>query len=249
MNATVPFTDGELLCAWHDIECGDYRADLALWRELATQAAGPVLDVGAGTGRVAIDLARQGHDVLALDLEPVLLDELERRARDEGVRVRTLVADAARFELDRPAGVILVPMQTLQLLDAPLRAGFFASARAAVMPGGIVAIAIATALEPFAPSAGDLPAPDVGERDGWRFVSQPTAIANEGSHARIDRVRRLIAPDGATVSGDLDTTRLAVLDEETLEAEAAAAGFEPLERREIPETLDHVASEVVLLRG
>ena len=35
---------------WHDVECGGYDADLTLWRELAREAGGPVLDVGAGTG-------------------------------------------------------------------------------------------------------------------------------------------------------------------------------------------------------
>ena len=48
---------------WHDLECGGYREDLPLWRALADRAGGPVLDVGAGTGRVALDLARAGHEV------------------------------------------------------------------------------------------------------------------------------------------------------------------------------------------
>ena len=39
---------------WHDVECGGYDADLTLWQELAREAGGPVLDVGAGTGRVAL---------------------------------------------------------------------------------------------------------------------------------------------------------------------------------------------------
>ena len=38
---------------WHDLECGAYGEDLPLWRALAGEAGGPVLDVGAGTGRVS----------------------------------------------------------------------------------------------------------------------------------------------------------------------------------------------------
>ena len=45
---------------WHDLECGGYDLDLPLWRELADREGSPVLDVGAGTGRVALDLARRG---------------------------------------------------------------------------------------------------------------------------------------------------------------------------------------------
>ena len=58
---------------WHDVENGSYTADLELWRELAAQAHGPVLDLGAGTGRVARDLHAAGHEVHALDCDPELL--------------------------------------------------------------------------------------------------------------------------------------------------------------------------------
>ena len=47
--------------AWHEVENGSYDADLFLWRQLADTANGPVLDLGAGTGRVAADLAARGH--------------------------------------------------------------------------------------------------------------------------------------------------------------------------------------------
>ena len=66
---------------WHDVECGTYTADLPLWRRLARDSGGPTLDVGAGTGRVALDLARAGERVTALDLDAELLAELARRAR------------------------------------------------------------------------------------------------------------------------------------------------------------------------
>ena len=61
---------------WHDVEHGSYDADLPLWRQLADATGGPVLDLGAGTGRVSVDLAAQGHDVVALDSDPELLAEL-----------------------------------------------------------------------------------------------------------------------------------------------------------------------------
>ena len=105
---------------WHDVECGGYTADLALWHEIAARERGPVLDVGAGTGRVALPLARAGHDVTGLDREPELLAALTARAA--GLRVATVVADAGDFALDRRFGLVIVPMQTVQLL--PGRAGF-----------------------------------------------------------------------------------------------------------------------------
>jgi len=102
------------LVVWHDVECGRYSADLALWAELAGRERGPVLDVGAGTGRVALPLARAGHDVTALDREPELLEALATRA--QGLPIATVVADAGDFALDRRFGLVIVPMQTIQLL-------------------------------------------------------------------------------------------------------------------------------------
>src|SRR3954454_12202777 len=82
---------------WHDLECADYREDLPLWRSLVAETGGPVLDIGAGTGRVSLDLAARGTSVVALDSDAALLAALEHRAA--GLPVETVVADARRFEL------------------------------------------------------------------------------------------------------------------------------------------------------
>ena len=213
---------------WHDVECGGYTADLPLWRELAVS---PVLDVGAGTGRVALDLARRGHTVTALDRDPELVAELERRARG---RVETVCADAQGFELGRRFASILVPMQTIQLLDD--RGAFLRAARGHLEPGGLLALAVADALEEF---DGPLPVPDAR----GRFVSQPTAIRIAGGVARLERMR----DDGETVTANV--IELHQLTPEELEAEGRAAGFEPRPSRRVESTPDHVGSTVVVLGG
>jgi SAM-dependent methyltransferase len=235
------------LVVWHDVECGGYRADLPLWQELAAVEAGPVLDVGAGTGRVALELARAGHAVTALDRERELLGALAARARRAGVQVETVVADAAGFALDRRFGLVVVPMQTIQLL--PERAGFLASARRALAQGGLLALAITAALEGFGDLPGEqLPQPDVGATAGWRFASQPTAVRALPQATRIERVRRAFAPDGGVTVED-DAIELAHVTVEQLEAEGRAAGLAPEPARAIAATPEHVGAEVVLLRA
>jgi SAM-dependent methyltransferase len=230
---------------WHDVECGGYDADLPLWRELAQQAGGGVLDVGAGTGRVALRLAEAGHAVTALDLDPELLEALRERARAAGVEVATITADAGDFSLPERVGLVAVPMQTIQLL--PERSGFFAAAKRAIVPGGRVAVAIATDLEPY-DGAPPLPAPDLGQADGWTYISQPIAIRVDDGHAQIERIRQMVGPDGERATFE-DVIRLHIVTPGTLAEEAAAHGLEAEELRHIPETPEHVASEVVVFRG
>jgi SAM-dependent methyltransferase len=226
---------------WHDLECGAYTADLSLWDELA--AGGTVLDVGAGTGRVALRLARNGCAVTALDRDPVLLAVLADRAETAGVRVRTVVADATDFDAGEGFDLVAVPMQTIQLL--PERAGFFRCARRAVRRGGLVALAIAADLEPF--EGSDLPPPDVAESGGSRFISQPTAVRAVPGGTQIERLRSVRA--GGDQITEHDVIVLATVTADELAAEGAAAGLEPAETRYIAPTHDHVGSEVVVLRG
>ena len=127
---------------WHDLECGSYTADLTFWRALAQRVGGPVLDVGAGTGRTALALAREGHEVVAIDHDDELLGELRERAA--GLEVTTIVADARAFWLDLSFPLIIVPMQTIQLLGgAPGRAGFLECAAYHLESPGVLAVAVA----------------------------------------------------------------------------------------------------------
>ncbi|HEY6889551.1 MAG TPA: class I SAM-dependent methyltransferase [Solirubrobacter sp.] len=230
---------------WHDVECGRYDADLALWDELARDAEHGVLDVGAGTGRVSLPLAQAGHRVTALDIDPELLAALRERAAEAGVEVATLAADARDFTLPEPVSLIAVPMQTIQLL--PERDGFFASARRALVPGGRVAIAIATDLEPY-DGAPPLPAPDLGEADGWTYVSQPIAIRIDGDQVLIERIRQMVGPADEREAFQ-DVISLSIVTPGGLAEEAARHGLEAEELLHIPETPEHVASQVVVFRG
>lgn len=230
---------------WHDLECGGYAEDLGLWRELAGD--GPVLDVGCGTGRVALDLAARGIPVVGLDSDSTLLGTL--RDRGAGLPVETVCADARDFALQRRFAVVLAPMQTVQLLGgANGRAAFLRCAREHLEPGGLLAIALADALEGFDEDTATPPLPDMREQDGFVYSSQPVAVRDEGERVAIHRVREIVDPDGGRTSGR-DVVRLDRLEPAQLEDEAAAAGFTVLDQRYIGPTDEFVGSVVVMLRA
>lgn len=234
---------------WHDVECGRYDADTELWRRLAAAEPGPVLDVGAGTGRVSLDLAAHGHEVVALDIDGAFLHELRRRGAARGLHVETVVADGGAFELPgRSFGLILAPMQTLQLLRPAGRAGFLRCARAHLAPGGLVACALADAFEAFDEEHFLLPRPDELIVDGVQYLSQPIALRDEGDRVAIERIRTTLDGQGRrTASPDL--LHLDRVTPGAVEAEAAAIGLTPQPRHWIPETDEHVGSIVVMFRG
>ena len=232
---------------WHDLECGNYAEDFGFWRDLVAREGGPVLDVGAGTGRIALDLARQGVEVVALDREEALLAVL--RKRGEGLAVTTVAADARDYDLGRRFPLILAPMQTVQLLGGPEgRAAFLAAAAAHLTPGGLLACALADALDAFDAEHDLPPAPDQAEIDGVLYASHLIAVHDRGDRAAIERVRSIEAPGRAPTS-TTDIIELDRVEVGTLQAEAARHGLRGEAPRHIPETDEYLGSTVAMLRA
>jgi SAM-dependent methyltransferase len=233
---------------WHELECGAYTADLKLWRSLADELGDPVLDVGAGAGRTALDLARRGHHVTALDSDPLLIAELARRA--DRLPITTIVADAREFKLGLRFSLIIVPMQTIQLLGGRDGRGRFLSCAARhLRPGGVLAAAITEELELFSLEDGIVPpTPDMREIEGIVYSSRPTAVREDQRGFTLERMRERIAADGNRTA-EHDVVRLDRLTASELEREAAAAGLRSLSPAVIPPTGDHVGSVVVKLVG
>jgi SAM-dependent methyltransferase len=231
---------------WHDLECGGYVEDLPLWRQLADRFGDPILDVGAGTGRIALDLARHGHAVTALDHDANLIGELRRRAA--GIELATVLADARDFDLGQQFALCLMPMQTIQLLGgAGGRAGFLRCAHRHLRSGGVLAIALTDELEIYeVPDGSPVPLPDICERDGVVYSSQPTAVRADSGGFVLERRRETVNADGQ-LAVSRDAIRLDRLDAAQLEREAAAAGLTPAGRSSIPATDDYVGSAVVMV--
>jgi SAM-dependent methyltransferase len=235
---------------WHDVECGAYGADLPAWVELASRAPGPVLELGAGTGRVALALAAAGHRVVALDASAPLLDELGRRAAGRGLTIETMRADARALELEREFGLILAPMQFVHLLGGPARReALLSEARRSLSADGLVAAAVlvdgagAAAAEPAAPLL-----PDVREVDGWVYSSLPIEVVAVAGGLEIRRLRQVVSPAGE-FSEQSYSIHLDELTADTFEAEAEAVGLRRSERIEIAATDEHVGSLICVLEA
>lgn len=232
---------------WHDLECADYREDLPLWRSLAARTGGPVLDVGAGTGRVTLDLAAAGLEMVALDVEPALLAALAHRAA--GLPVATIAADARSFETDGRFALVLVPMQTLQLLGGPDgRAAFLRRALAHMEPGGSLAAAVADPMDCF-DDVHTLPPPAAARWIGdVCYTSRLLEVVEDGGRAAMHRRREIHGP-GEHRHGEDAVIHLDRLSASDVAAEAAALGFVVEPSLEVPETEQYLGCTVVMLRA
>lgn len=95
-NVTDPYaTDAR----WYDLVHAEFDDDIGLWQSFATRTDGPVLEVGCGSGRIAVPLAAAGLDVTAVDPSTTMLARARQRAEREGVRPRFVEGDLAAAAL------------------------------------------------------------------------------------------------------------------------------------------------------
>jgi ubiquinone/menaquinone biosynthesis C-methylase UbiE len=95
------------------------RRDVPFWRNLGLSAGGPVLELGCGTGRVSLPLARAGVPLVGVDRSAAMLAFARRRmARDRLHRVLRLVqADIRHLPHGRDAfAMVMAPYGILQSL-------------------------------------------------------------------------------------------------------------------------------------
>jgi SAM-dependent methyltransferase len=229
---------------WHDVELGSYDADLPLWLELAAAGNGAILDLGAGTGRVAAHLAAHGHEVVALDMDPDLLAVLAQRAPT----VTTVLADARSFSLERRFPLVIAPMQLAHIVGGhAARVAMLERVHAHLIDGGTFAAALTDPMEALEERGDPFPLPDMLERDGWVFSSQPLSVREDNRSVAMERHRQAVSPTGE-IDEETVTIALDVFSSDQFEDEARIAGLEPVARRAVPESPDHIGSSVVICR-
>ncbi|HEX2756806.1 MAG TPA: class I SAM-dependent methyltransferase [Candidatus Limnocylindrales bacterium] len=142
-----PTATSRALARLYDLDLVEDPGDVDLYLELATRTGGPVLELAAGSGRIAVPLALAGHDVTAVDIEPAMIERAFARARAAGRRVsgRLDLIEADLLELDLPdAGTFrlaFIALNSLFLLatrDAQRQA--FRTLARHLAPGGLAVV-------------------------------------------------------------------------------------------------------------
>ena len=119
----------------------------------ARRAGGPVVELGIGTGRIAIPIAKQGIRVIGVDSSREMLAACRRRAEAEGVAelVELYLGDLRRPPLDEQVPLVICPFRSyLHLADDGERVEALTAAHAALCPGGRLVFDV------FAPKPDDI---------------------------------------------------------------------------------------------
>lgn len=98
----------------------DFRGDVKFYVEEAVRSGGPVLELGCGTGRITVPIARAGKEITGLDLSESMLnrakDKIDRENGDVAGRIALLSGDMRDFDPGRKFPLIIIPFRAFLCL-------------------------------------------------------------------------------------------------------------------------------------
>ncbi|MBD3377767.1 methyltransferase domain-containing protein [candidate division KSB1 bacterium] len=97
---------------FYDLEYGNKKEDVDFYLDVANHYGDPVLELGAGTGRISVELAQAGHHVIALDSSGPMLERLRSKIKDRDLEIDTILGDMQDFELPHPVPLCIMPFRT-----------------------------------------------------------------------------------------------------------------------------------------
>jgi SAM-dependent methyltransferase len=138
----IDTTAAAALARLYDLDLVEDPGDVDLYLSLARRTGGPILELAAGTGRLALPLATAGFDVTGVDIDPAMLDRARERAAVERPKGRLELVEADILGLRLPAAgsfqLSLIALNSLLLLgtrDAQREA--LRTMAAHLCPGGL----------------------------------------------------------------------------------------------------------------
>ena len=136
-------SEGSIFPALYHAHHSLHAEDLPFWLDLAPRQTGPILELGCGTGRVLLALARAGSRVYGLDKDPSMLAFLlQNIPLDLTRQVLVIQADFTHFHLAQGFGLILLPCNTYSTLDGGARRSVLECVHRHLQPGGFFAVSM-----------------------------------------------------------------------------------------------------------
>jgi SAM-dependent methyltransferase len=137
-NSQSPIPYSQFLADLYDLEyTHDY--DLPFWLSIAEREAGPVVEWGAGTGRISVPLAAAGHDLTAVEISGHMVE----RGKEKSESVGWIVGDMRSVDPGRRYGLAICAFNSflcLRSVDEAL--AFLRNAYEYLVPGGLLGMEV-----------------------------------------------------------------------------------------------------------
>lgn len=134
------------IARYYDLSHDQLVDDIPFLLSQAAETGGPILEIGSGSGRLLVPLARAGYDVIGVDDSPEMLARAEIRIAaqlpDIRERIRCIQADVRTLELSarNEFGLIFIGNNTFMHLDEAGTAAALKRLRPLLRPGGRLVI-------------------------------------------------------------------------------------------------------------
>ena len=214
-----------------------FAGDVEWYRRKAREAGGPVLELGAGTGRITLPMAQDGVVVHALDADPRMLGTLRGKVANEPPEVRDRItfveADMRSFELPQRFALVIAPFRAfLHNVTEQDQLACLTRVREHLRADGAFAFnTFHPSLEFMSQNAGALTsvwrARGVFERPDGGCLVRSEAVRYDTVHQRLQALQRYdeFAGDGTLARTSLQRLELAYLYPADIERLLKRAGF------------------------
>lgn len=213
---TVTVYDPEV----YDLFATENAADASYYRALARRVDGPILELGAGTGRTLLPIARDGHEIVGVEVAAEMLRylhiKLQREPREVQARVHLVEATMTSFDLGKTFGLVQIPFRAfLHNLNRAAQLECLRSCQRHLAAHGTLAFDV------FRPS-GELMAGsskgawrwtgEVAKPDGGRvFLSEATTYQQQQQQQRVCRRYDFMTPNGKIKESHVQVLEIAYL--------------------------------------
>jgi SAM-dependent methyltransferase len=199
----------------YDAWCHSVTEDIDFYVRLAIESGGPVLEIGVGSGRIAVPTALAGIVVVGVDRSGPMLDLARAKARVQDVPLKLVRADMRELPELGTFPLVTVPFRALlHLRDNAERLGVLRSLRARLERGGLLAFDV------FHPDRRD-----IEDTDG-RWLEREPGIMERADWHPADRSLTLRVRAGGREAG----MRLWWLEPDGWGRLLSEAGFDQVQR-------------------
>jgi SAM-dependent methyltransferase len=226
----------EALARLYDLDLTEDPGDVDLYVALASRTGGPILEIAAGSGRVAIPLAQAGYEVTAVDLDPAMLARADEAAKaaSPDISARLGCVEANLIGLKLPVGarfrLAILALNSILLLETrEMQQAALETMARHLEPGGLAVVDV------WLPSADELARYDgrIGleyvreDQESGLLVTKSAAAQHEPAtgHIRLTAIYEE-GEQGGTPRRWVREDRLRLLNADELRAMAESAGLE-----------------------